>query len=564
MSEVATGRRGHQRPHATSTIEQHSIDYIPLSERHGKPSQQFPFWFASGCALTSSTVGFIGPSLGLDMTWSLIAVVLGMAFGTIFMALHANQGPRLGIPQMIQSRAQFGYRGAIFSYILAVAIYVAYIVFTALLTRSVFNDLFHLHVGTWFYLLFMAVLVIVPIVGYDWVHAFNRWIGYLSVLVFLVMTILLLMYISGRSPIPTSTRGFSWDLFLVQFAAAAGYQATYVVYTSDYTRYLPSDVSAPKLISYVYSGASLAPLWLGCLGVVVASFVASPDPIGSFQAIGNHELAGFGTFLLAFELVVFIIATTPCVYGAVIDALTAVDSVHKIVSSGRLRMAYSIGVGVVSAIIAMALSPNLVSDYDTLLTLMLYCIIPWTAVNLVDYYVIRRGHYSVAEILKADGAYGYWNWRGIIAYLIGVASMIPFYVLSFYQGPAARALGGADISFVVGIAVAGIVYYALARSQSGTSLEALIPAENRVQSQCRPDRRQGRSLCPSTTGLGTRPTRDPPRSSEPASSDWPRLRYWARKAGRSAFTSGHPSCARSARGSSCGAMRCARSGTSEP
>ena len=33
--------------------------------------------------------------------------------GTVFMAFHAAQGPTLGLPQMIQSRAQFGYRGVI-------------------------------------------------------------------------------------------------------------------------------------------------------------------------------------------------------------------------------------------------------------------------------------------------------------------------------------------------------------------------------------------------------------------------------------------------------------------
>ena len=33
--------------------------------------------------------------------------------GTFFMAFHANQGPGLGMPQMIQSRAQFGTRGVL-------------------------------------------------------------------------------------------------------------------------------------------------------------------------------------------------------------------------------------------------------------------------------------------------------------------------------------------------------------------------------------------------------------------------------------------------------------------
>jgi Permease for cytosine/purines, uracil, thiamine, allantoin/Arginase family len=40
-----------------------------------------------------------------------IAGIAGIAFGTLFMAFHATQGPVLGLPQMVQSRTQVGYRG---------------------------------------------------------------------------------------------------------------------------------------------------------------------------------------------------------------------------------------------------------------------------------------------------------------------------------------------------------------------------------------------------------------------------------------------------------------------
>jgi nucleobase:cation symporter-1, NCS1 family len=41
---------------------------------------------------------------GLNLLWALIALFLGTVLGTAFTALHAVQGPRLGVPQMI-SRA---------------------------------------------------------------------------------------------------------------------------------------------------------------------------------------------------------------------------------------------------------------------------------------------------------------------------------------------------------------------------------------------------------------------------------------------------------------------------
>jgi len=61
--------------------------------------------------------------------------------------------------------------------------------------------------------------------------------------------------------------------------------------------------------------------------------------------------------------------------------------------------------------------------------------------------------------------YGRWGWRGILAYLIGFAAMTPFFhVGTLYEGAAANVLGGADISFFVGLPLAGILYYVFSRS----------------------------------------------------------------------------------------------------
>ncbi len=97
-----------------SMIETRSIDYVPDDERHGKVSHQGgPFWFVGNFQPFTLALGFVGPSLGLSLWWTIVAGLAGIAFGTLFMAFHATQGPVLGLPQMIQSRAQFGYRGVL-------------------------------------------------------------------------------------------------------------------------------------------------------------------------------------------------------------------------------------------------------------------------------------------------------------------------------------------------------------------------------------------------------------------------------------------------------------------
>ena len=94
-------------------IERHSIDFVPEHERHGRVQDQGPFWFLSNFHFFAIAIGFVGPSLGLSLGATILAGSLGIVIGTAFQAFHASQGPEMGLPQMIQSRAQFGYRGVI-------------------------------------------------------------------------------------------------------------------------------------------------------------------------------------------------------------------------------------------------------------------------------------------------------------------------------------------------------------------------------------------------------------------------------------------------------------------
>jgi NCS1 family nucleobase:cation symporter-1 len=100
--------------------------------------------------------------------------------------------------------------------------------------------------------------------------------------------------------------------------------------------------------------------------------------------------------------------------------------------------------------------------------LLLYLLIPWTAINLVDYYLIRFGHYDVASFFSADGGvYGHYNVVALACYLIGIGVQIPFVAADFYTGPLARAIGGVDLSWMVGIAIVSPVYYFAARHFRG-------------------------------------------------------------------------------------------------
>jgi nucleobase:cation symporter-1, NCS1 family len=92
--------------------------------------------------------------------------------------------------------------------------------------------------------------------------------------------------------------------------------------------------------------------------------------------------------------------------------------------------------------------------------------IPWSAVNLADYFLVRHGSYDVASFFTAGGAYGRFAWRGLLAYVIGLAAEWPFVSQPDYTGPLVKPLGGADISWLVGWFAAAIVYLALVAGQA--------------------------------------------------------------------------------------------------
>ena len=90
--------------------------------------------------------------------------------------------------------------------------------------------------------------------------------------------------------------------------------------------------------------------------------------------------------------------------------------------------------------------------------------IPWTAINLVDFYFLRHGDYDVHALFDANGKYGKFNWIALGVYFATVLIELPFANAVLYQGPIALAMNGADISWLVGgIFACGNVYYFLVK-----------------------------------------------------------------------------------------------------
>lgn len=453
-------------------IEHHSIDYIPESERHAKLASQGPFWFLGNFHFFTISIGFVGPGMGLSAGWTTLAGALGIMFGTLFMAFHGSQGPEMGLPQMIQSRAQFGYRGVIVALLATLFVFVGFNVVNVSLMVDGVHNVFGID-GGFVAVAAVAIGALLAIYGHDLMHRTFTWALVATLPLYALVTLALVFGHAAPSSAPVSSTpsGFNWIGFATQFAIAASYNISYAPYVSDYSRYLPKQTSRAKLIAVIFAGASLSGAWMIGLGAWLAQKLHAADALVAMNDVGASLVPGLGKLIAFVSLAGFLPIIALNAYSAMLTVLTGIDSIVPIKPTRRARVASILAISTFVLACVFAIRGNGIALLQTFLTLMLYFLVPWTAVNLVDYFFVRRGHYAIAHFFTPSGLYGAWQLRGILSYLIGFASMVPFFYVfdaevnrEVFVGPFARMLGGVDVAWLVGLIVSGGVYWLMSRS----------------------------------------------------------------------------------------------------
>jgi nucleobase:cation symporter-1, NCS1 family len=99
------------------------------------------------------------------------------------------------------------------------------------------------------------------------------------------------------------------------------------------------------------------------------------------------------------------------------------------------------------------------STVENITLCLLHLLAPRSAINLTDYYLIGRGKYDIPKLFAIDGRYGLVNWGTVFIYIASIALEMPFINSPLYAGPLVKHLGGADISWLVGLIAAGGCYY---------------------------------------------------------------------------------------------------------
>ena len=460
---------------ASSAIEGRHLDYVPEGERHGKVWRQGPFWFLGNFQPFTVAIAFLGPVLGLNGLWTSVAGIGGILFGTVFMAAHAAQGPKLGLPQMIQSRAQFGYRGVIVPVIATTFTFVAFNVVDVVIIKQGLHGIFGWN-ATLVAIVISVAAALLAVYGHDWIHKVFIGIFWISLPLWILLTLgIVTRHAGGHGPL---AGGFNWAGFFAMFAVAASYNITYAPYVSDYSRYLAKDSSVGGIITAVFAGAAGSPIWLIPVGAWMATRLGATDALTGIYDAGNSTVTHAGTILAIIAVLALVATMGINAYSGMLSVVTIIDSIHPVKSGHRARITTIVALTVVWFVLGIVLS-NATSALNNSLIIMLYLLAPWTSVNLIDFYAVRHGKFAITDFFTPTGIYGRWGTKGLLSYAVGILIEIPFmYIPGVYESPGATGLNGVDISWVLGLFLAGGLYFVLTRGQDrGAETVAIARSE---------------------------------------------------------------------------------------
>jgi NCS1 family nucleobase:cation symporter-1 len=440
-------------------IEPKGIEHVADGERHGHVSSVFSLWWGANVELATLSTGVAAVALfGVNFQQAAIGLVLGNILGALILGALSTFGPRLGVPQMVQSRAAFGFFG---NFVPGVLNMVAGVMWFAVNTvLGVFALV--LLTGMPFLpglLLMAAVQIVVAVYGYNLIHAFERVMAVVLTLVFVGVAVAAFTHAHYNLPFnakaPVAFGGVSGGI-VEAVALALSYLLGWTAFASDYTRYLPQNTRPGRVLGMAGWSNFLACVWLELIGAALATGfpqqAANANPVAILTGITPHWLVDLGLLAVVIGTVT---ANVLNIYSGSLSAL--------VVNIPLKRWTMAIVVGVIGAVIAWLGRTNYYLEYENFLFLLAYWIAPWAAIVLVDFFLYRRGRFDTVLFYNARRAVrpGLWAW------VIGVLVSVPFFNQTIYTGfVAAKYPQIGDVSYFVSFVVAGLVYWLWTRGRT--------------------------------------------------------------------------------------------------
>jgi NCS1 family nucleobase:cation symporter-1 len=412
---------------------------------------------------------------GMNWWQAVLTIMLGNFIVLVPMVLIAHAGTRYGIPFPVLARASFGVRGANVPAILRGLVACGWFgiqtwiggqaIHTML--KTAFPAWEGVPGGVWIaFLAFWLWNMYIVVKGSESIKFLEAWAAPFLIAAGLALLAWAMVRAGGLGPIlarPSrfQTTGEFMRFFIPSLTAMVGFWATLALNIPDLSRYardqkaqiwgqflgLPPTMTLFAFIGVAVTSASAiifgAPIWDP---VVLLSKLESPVVI----------------LVSLFALVIATLTTNV--------AANVVAPANGFANLWPAKINFAIG-GIITGILGIVIMPwKLLSDYGTYIFgwLIGYSgfLGPIAGIFIADYWLVRKGRLSLPDLYAADGIYGRWNPRALVALAAGVVVALVGLVV-----PALRVLY--DYAWFVGFAVAFVVYTALMRGAPVVDLGAV-------------------------------------------------------------------------------------------
>lgn len=456
-----------------------NADLVPtrISQRTWGTYHVASLWV--GLSVCIPTYMLASSLVGGGMSWkqAVFTIMLGNLIVCVPMVLIAHAGTRFGIPFPVLARASFGVFGSNVPALLRAVVACGWFgiqtwiggqaIYTMMkVALPQFEPPYAMALG---FAIFWLWNMYIVVRGSNAIKALEAYAAPFLI----VAGLALLGWAASRAgglgtilgqPSRFTTTGEFLAFFVPSLTAMIGFWATVALNIPDLSRYARSQRAQ---VWGQFLGLPTTMTLFAFIGVAVTSASALIfgeaiwDPVVLLSKVGSAPAV-----LLSLAALLIATITTNVAANVVAPA-------NGFANLWPSRINFARG-GLITGVIGIAIMPwRLLENADRYIGwLIAYSgfLGPVAGIFIVDYWLVRRGRLSLADLYDPDGRYGRWNPRALVALAAGIAAALVGLVV-----PPLRVLY--DYAWFVGFGAASAVYAATMRGTPVVALEGVPPVE---------------------------------------------------------------------------------------
>lgn len=433
------------QPHILSEIEgsalyNEDLAPVPVAKRDWTTYNYAALWISMAHCIPTYMMASGLISAGMNWWQALLTILLGNTIVLAPILLNSHPGTKYGIPFPVFARAAYGTVGSNLPALMRAIVACGWFGIQAWIGGQALQTFFAAFIPGWAtflgppvgghtptewlsFLIFWAMNILIIYKGMNLLRMVENW----AAPYVLVMTGILLAWILYQAggigfllhePGKLNTLGEFWPVFIPSLTGMIGFWATLSLNMPDFTRYGKSQreqaigqtVALPTTM-VVFAAMGIL---ITSAAVVVFPHMNPADAWDPVKLVGQFSQP----VVVAVSMFTVVVATL-----SVNIAANVVSPANDFANAFPKLISFRTG-GLITGIIGILMMPwKLLADPSGY-------IFGWlvgysgglgsiAGVLIADYWLVRRRELNLGDLYRSHGSYGGWNWRAVVATLLG-------------------------------------------------------------------------------------------------------------------------------------------------